>query len=226
MKAKQFLMISVILLAGMAFAQQVDSPGPKRVQLPEAVAMSNLTEVAIPHAPDDLGHITSKVVLRIVIDQQGNLAEANLVSGHPMLAAATIDAVKQWKFRPYLVNNVPVEVETTATIEFTPDAPYVITPKPRPIRMKASSGVLDGLAIHKVQPQYPMEARAKGIRGEVILAVRIGRDGNVTQLVPISGDPILIEAAVQAVRQWKYKPYLVNGEPVEVESLIHIRFQM
>src|SRR5262245_39402745 len=146
MKAKQFLMIAAILLADLAFAQQVDNRQPKRVQLSEAVAMANLVEVTAPRRPGDLGtHIVGKVLLKIVIDQDGKLAEAKVLSGHPMLGQASLESVIQWKFRPYRQNDVPVEVETTATIEFINDPPYVITPKPlsSPKGIKETAGVID-----------------------------------------------------------------------------------
>ncbi|MGC2479012.1 MAG: energy transducer TonB, partial [Candidatus Sulfotelmatobacter sp.] len=59
------------------------------------------------------------VVLRAVIDKQGNIQDLQLVSGHPMLVPAAIEAVKQWRYRPYLLNGQPVEVETTITVIFT-----------------------------------------------------------------------------------------------------------
>src|SRR5215472_4149573 len=125
MKAKRLLMIAMFSLAGVGLAQQTDQPGVQRVQRPEAIAMGNLTDVVDPTLPGDLGTVAGKVVLRILIDKEGKVVEANLVSGHPILVSACLDAVKQWKFRPYLLNNAPVEVETTATIEFTADPPHV-----------------------------------------------------------------------------------------------------
>jgi TonB family protein len=228
MKAKQFLMIAAILLAGSASAQQTDNPKPRRVQLPETVAMNNLAEVAAPRRPDAVG-AKGKVVLQIVIDQEGKLQEAKVLSGHPLLAQASLEAVQQWKFRPFHQNDAPVEVETMVTIEFIDEPPYVMTPKPAPphqTRIKVASGVMQGLRIHKVDPEYPEEAKAKHIQGETILIATITRDGSVSNLRVLQGDPILVEAAMQAARQWRYKPFLVNGEAVEVETMIRIRFQL
>src|SRR5215467_7189181 len=102
MEPKRFLMIAAILLAGLAFAQQVDNLQPKRVQLSEAVAMANLVEVTAPRRPGYVGaHILGKVLLKIVIDQEGKLAEARVMSGHPMLEQASLEAIIHWKFRPY-----------------------------------------------------------------------------------------------------------------------------
>jgi len=146
MKAKQILMFATIMLAGFAFAHRVDNPGPKQVQLSEAVAMSYLIEAKAPQRPGDIeNHIQGKVVLGITIDQEGKVTEAKVMSGHPLLASASIEAVKQWRFRPYLQDNAPVEVQTTATIEFVDDPPYVITPKPSSSlkAIRATAGVID-----------------------------------------------------------------------------------
>ena len=58
-------------------------------------------------------------MLKAIIDKEGNISNLQLISGHPMLAPAAIDAVKQWKYRPYLLNGEPIEVETTVTVSFT-----------------------------------------------------------------------------------------------------------
>ena len=94
-----------------------------------------------------------------------------------------------------------------------------------PKRVKVSQGVMEGALIHKVEPQYPEEAKAKNIQGNVVLHVEVGRDGHVTEVTPISGHPVLADAAVEAVKQWEYKPFLLNGEPVEVETVITVKFR-
>jgi periplasmic protein TonB len=96
----------------------------------------------------------------------------------------------------------------------------------KPVLIRVSSGVANGLKIHDEQPHYPREAREKGIQGDVILQARIDTKGNLTSLKPVEGDPILAAAAVDAVKHWRYRPYLLNGEPVEVETTIKIQFHM
>jgi periplasmic protein TonB len=107
MKAKRFLMITAALLTGVAFAQQPDAPGSKRVQRPEEIVMGNLTEAVAPQVPGDLkDRIASKVILQIVVDKEGKVSDAKVLSGEPMLASASLDAVRQWKFRPYFLDGV------------------------------------------------------------------------------------------------------------------------
>lgn len=80
------------------------------------------------------------------------------------------------------------------------------------------------LILNKVQPEYPKEARKKRIQGTVVLRGVISDRGDVTELSIISGDPMLTQAAIDAVKQWKYKPYLLNGNPVEVETQFQVNF--
>ena len=82
------------------------------------------------------------------------------------------------------------------------------------------------MRLHYVQPEYPREARKKHIAGDVILQATIDRQGNVANIVPVSGDPILVKSAVKAVSQWKYRPYVLNGELVEVETMFTIKYHM
>lgn len=79
---------------------------------------------------------------------------------------------------------------------------------------------------HKVNPSYPQEARKDRIQGTVRLHVIIGRDGRVQHLELISGHPVLAKAAIEAVRQWGYRPTLLNGEPVEVDTVVDVVFSL
>jgi protein TonB len=86
--------------------------------------------------------------------------------------------------------------------------------------------VATGLIINKVQPDYPPLARQARIQGQVVLQALIDKDGNIEKLDLVSGHPMLAPAALQAVKQWKYKPYLLNGESVRVEADIIVNFTL
>ena len=108
-------------------------------------------------------------------------------------------------------------------ISSTPVAvPKVATPQ----RVRVSQGVSQGLLIKKVQPPYPPLARQARIQGQVVLQAEISKDGSIQNLRLISGHPMLAPAAIEAVKQWKYKPYYLNGEPVEVETQITVIFSL
>jgi TonB family protein len=103
-------------------------------------------------------------------------------------------------------------------------------PKPAPEvqRVRVSSGVAVDLLIKKsrVEPHYPEEAKQAGIQGRVLLKAEISKDGAIQDLQLISGHPMLAPAAIKAVRQWKYNPYLLNREPVAMETQIVVDFQL
>ncbi len=96
----------------------------------------------------------------------------------------------------------------------------------QPKRIVVSQGVTEGLLLKKVTPEYPPIARTAHIQGSVQLSAVIGKDGKIENLQVISGHPMLAQAALSAVRQWKYKPYVLNGQPVEVQTTITVNFTL
>jgi protein TonB len=108
-------------------------------------------------------------------------------------------------------------------ISSTPMAvPKVATPQ----RVRVSAGVTSGLLVKRIQPPYPPLARQARIQGKVVLQAEISKNGDIQNLRLISGHPMLAPAAIEAVKQWKYKPYLLNGEPVEVETQVEVNFTL
>jgi periplasmic protein TonB len=108
-------------------------------------------------------------------------------------------------------------------ISSTPVAvPKVATPQ----RVRVSAGVTSGLLIRKVNPTYPPLARQARISGTVVLRAMISKEGSIENLSLVSGHPMLAPAAIDAVKQWKYKPYLLNGEPVEVDTEVQVNFTL
>jgi TonB family protein len=96
----------------------------------------------------------------------------------------------------------------------------------RPMRMRVSQGVAQGMAISKVPPIYPADAKAARIQGSVVISVTIGKDGNIQSEHLVSGHPLLAPAAMDAVKQWKYRPYILNGNSVEVDTQITVNFKL
>lgn len=87
------------------------------------------------------------------------------------------------------------------------------------------SQLSEGQLVNRVEPVYPHIAAISGIQGQVKLHAIIGRDGRIQSLSAISGHPLLLRAALDAVEQWRYRPYILNGEAVEVETLITVNFK-
>jgi len=95
-----------------------------------------------------------------------------------------------------------------------------------PSRIRVSQGVAEGLIVSKVQPVYPPIAQQSRIQGKVVLKAVINETGDVVTLESISGHPMLVPAAMEAVKQWKYKPYLLNGKAVNVETQVTVNFAL
>lgn len=195
--------------------------------------------------------VQGKVWIHLVISETGDVESADIISGDPDLARSAQETMKKWKFKPYIRNGKPVKVSTKMPFDFAfkdevtdaavPADPPANTSRSSdgaagtsggessgslPQKLRVSSGVAEGLKLHVVNPTYPLEARMRHIQGDVLLWARIGKDGLIHDLRAISGDPILIKAAMGAVEQWRYRPYMLKGEPVEVETTIKVQFHM
>ncbi len=103
-------------------------------------------------------------------------------------------------------------------------APEIKRPAESTVRRQVSEGVMDASLVHRVLPVYPAIARPMHLSGQVVLHAVIGVDGSVQQLQVVSGNGILAQAALAAVRQWHYRPTQLSGRPVEVETTITVNF--
>jgi protein TonB len=92
--------------------------------------------------------------------------------------------------------------------------------------LNVSQGVSQGLLYKKVSPSYPSNALRMKIEGTVELLATISKTGDITHIKVVSGDSQLTRAASDAVKQWKYKPYLLNGEPVEIQTQVTVKFKL
>jgi TonB family protein len=186
-----------------------------------------------PPYPDEAREqkLQGQVVVRAFVSETGDVEKVEEVSGDPMLAKAAIDAVKNWKFKPFIRNGKPVKASTKLSFNFAfsenINKENVPTDQPASVkRVRVSEGVSGGLLIHRVTPAYPPEARQARIQGTVLLRAIISKKGKITDLHVISGPEELVQAATSAVQQWRYRPYLLKGEPVEVDTEIQVNFQL
>jgi len=131
---------------------------------------------------------------------------------HVALVAATL-ALTTLTCGTALALRVSVPAATVAQAASTPSGP-----------VRVASGVVAGQVVSKTQPVYPPDAKAAGIQGSVVLHAIIGKDGKIDSLSVVSGPPELTASAIDAVSQWVYKPYLLNGEPTEVDTTITVNY--
>jgi protein TonB len=146
-----------------------------------------------------------------------NLAKGSLIVGNPRVGNSDPSEPS-----PCLVG-ASCPVGDGGPPNLLPARPTVV-PK-RPDKPVIVSHMSDGLLINKVIPTYPIIAVRTGVQGEVKLHAIIARDGAIQSLSVISGHPLLTRAAIEAVQQWRYKPYRLNGETVEVETYITVNFK-
>jgi TonB family protein len=200
-----FGVLAILTCFATICCAQVKRLSADRIEAPEAWTKGNLLHAAEPEYPAQLREqgIAGKVVLKIVIDKSGTVVAASPSQGNQQLSDLVLAAVRQWKFRPYFFKDKAVEVETTATVDFSQTAPFVTASKPYrgPMRLRVSQGVAQGNLRHKVPPRYPLEAKQRGIQGDVILEITISQTGEVARLTVLEGDPLLAQAAAKAVQQ-------------------------
>lgn len=247
---RHWFALSSIVIFSASLAAQVK---PQRVRVSEEamerLAVSKVAPIYPPLARQ--ARIQGTVIATVVISRTGEVESVQLFSGHPMLAPAALEAIKQWKFEPYELNGEPVEVETQAKVNFTlagnPPAEGTVASVPGgippeqegrivgvvrdpqsapPKRVRVSRNVEAAMIVKKVPPEYPQEAKDQRIQGAVVLRVTIDQLGDVAAAELISGHPALAPAAIDAVKQWKYKPYLLNQQPVQVETQVVVDFTL
>ena len=182
--------------------------------------------------------LQGEVIVKLLVSETGDVEAVEVVSGDPILAQAAVAAARKWKFKPFIKGGKPVKASTKVPFDFafsdkiTDKSPPPVPETPSssnkdlPDTVRISQGMAQGLLIHKVQPIYPLAARNNHIQGTVVLNALIGRDGRISELERISGPPELTPAAAGAVQQWRYKPYLLDGKPVQVRTQITVIFTL
>jgi TonB family protein len=143
------------------------------------------------------------------------------VSIHLRQKQAALDFMARYHVPDLLAENT--QQTKTFVLQHAPPAPPA---SQVPGRVSVAPGVVQGLLIFKVAPTYPPSAKENHIQGQVVLHAVIGKDGILRELTALSGPAALIESSMDAVRQWRYKPYFLNGESVDVETQITVNYQL
>ena len=213
------VLLPLFLLALVVIPLFHTDPLPKRETLtmllvPPAAAASNITRLPVPTSTTRNAPTNMRIPAPVHQMQEAPPAPAETVGG-------VVGEVPGG-----VVGGIPGGV-LGDVLQGTGGAPVLTkTPAPMPRRVRVPAQVAEANLIHDVTPQYPPEAGRKRIEGTVVLMAVIGKDGIVRQVRVESGLPLLAQAAIDAVKQWRYKPYLLNGEAVEVDSHITINFTL
>lgn len=168
--------------------------------------------------------IQGLVVLEGIVDKKGHISNISVVKGkHDILINEAIKAIKQWRYKPYQIINQNQPVTFTITVNF-------ILQKDQPV---SHEGIVnfttDSTRLRfqkKVNPVYPPEALEAGIEGEVILGVIISKKGEVISTKVFRGNPVLADAALKAVKQWKFEPYMKLGQRKYVIVKVTVNFSL
>ena len=231
---------------GKPAATQVrpEALSPDRIRVGGNVQASKLVRHVLPVYPPlaKQARIQGVVRFQVTIGEDGRVQQVQLLAGHPLLIPAAQEAVKQWVYQPTLLNGRAVEVVTIVDVNFTlspeagraeaqpqaaepPSAPP-FAPSGAPQRIRVGGNIQAAKLVKHVRPAYPPLARQARIQGMVRFTVIIGTDGRVENMQLVSGHPLLVAAAQEAVKQWIYQPTFLNGREVEVLTQVDVAFSL
>jgi TonB family protein len=186
------------------------------------------------------GHAKGTVVVKVLIDEEGNVIEARVISGHPLLWAVSVEAAKNSLFSPTMMSGTPVRVTGVIQYNFiegerseVAQAHEAAAQKDEKVldvclqdcdKVTSDSSVLKGHALKLAKPEYPASARDAGVSGSVEVRVLLDEKGKVISAQAVSGDPLLRDVCVEAAKNSLFSPTLLAGTPVKVTGIIRYNF--
>ena len=213
-------------------APQPQAASGQAVKVSGGVIAGQIESKVAPIYPPDAKSacIQGAVILHALIAKTGDIDKLQVISGPPELQASAIKAVSQWKYKPYLLNGEPTEVDTTITINYnlsnSTQCPSAQNgggdPEPRKIGGSVSAPVV----LSAVAPQYSAEAKAANVSGTVVVSLVVDEQGTPNHVRIVRGIGYgLDEKAMQAVERYHFKPAMENGTPVAVALNIEVQFK-
>ncbi len=170
--------------------------------------------------------VQGMVILEVKSDEQGTIVGVRLLRSIPLLDQAAIEAVKQWKYEPLVIDGKPRQVIFTVTVNFKLEdgSEEKTLEKFAQGAVKAEGEVQPPEQTKYVKPSYPEAARQAGVQGTVILGVKADEAGRVVDVVVLRSIPLLDQAAIDAAKQWAYEPKIIDGKAVPIVFTITVRF--
>ncbi|MGA7158376.1 MAG: M56 family metallopeptidase [Acidobacteriaceae bacterium] len=182
--------------------------------------------------------LNGTVVLAAVIGKDGTIKSLHVFSStSPIFDSAALKAVRRWTYKPYLLNGKPVEVDTHITVNFAlnPEPKPEPSPDPSSAHATASSDspmhiggeVTRPVVLNQVEPEYSKQAKAAKFSGDVEVYLVVDKEGHPANVRVVKGVGMgLDEKAVEAVRQYRFKPATLDGRPVPVDLYIDVNFKI
>jgi len=180
-----------------------------------------ITKKVAPVYPEKAlkARVQGVVLLNVLIDEKGIPGKVEVATGHPLLREAAISAVKEWRWDPYVIEGTARPVVISTTIRFRLDNSKETESTEEHEEQKP-------VLLKKIAPKYPEQAKKEKIKGVVILKVTIDETGHPIKVQVVKGEEILAQSAVNAVKQWIWKPLKFQGEPHSVIMTVSIRFAL
>lgn len=223
-------------------------------RVPPDVADQHLKQKEEPEYPTKAldAQLQGDVVLDVLIGKNGKVKEVHLVSGDPILSRSAVDAVRHWRYAPFISQGAGVETRTTVTVHFVlTTGPYdcpgqqanqynfrtdLSTPSsssttaqtsPQQAVFKVGGSVKPPQAVHTPDPQYTPSARKAARQGTAVLSAIVTPEGRiaVVKMERVLGYG-LDQKAIDAVCQWKFKPALKDDRPVAVQINVEVTFRL
>lgn len=231
------LLIAGVWLSGHEPVPETSAKEPSRVEArgptTELPATSTVTSQPKPRAgitrpePSAAGVLTNAAQIEVIEDKP---AQSITPGSEARSAAAETSSTTVPSTADTADSSPPVVASRSTGAESaggSPIAKLAAAPSAFPtLGAAVSQGLMPGVLMHKVEPVYPAQAKAQHISGTVALQVTIAEDGHIRDVKEISGEPALAAAARDAIRRWRYSPFLLNGKPVEVEKEISVVFKL
>ena len=173
--------------------------------------------------------IEGVVILETTTDIYGRVVKVKILRSIPALNQAAVDAVKQWVYEPAIIDGKPRGVVFTVTVRFVSKKKKTaekVAEKSEEGPVRAVGDIKPPTCIKKVDPIYPEEAREDGIEGTVILEATTDIYGRVQKVKVLESIPELDQAAIDAVKQWVYEPFLIKSKPIGVIFTVTIKFKL
>lgn len=172
--------------------------------------------------------VEGTVILETKADEQGNIVDVRVLRSIPLLDMSAIEAVKQWKYEPLVIDGKPRPVIFTVTVRFLLDSGFKkdVLKKFAAGALRAEGEIQPPQLLREVAPVYPETARQAGVEGTVILAVKADESGHVVDALVLRSIPLLDQAAIDAVKQWAYEPKIIDGKAVPIVFTVTVRFTL
>lgn len=217
-----FAVLSLCLAPLLA---QEDSPASSGCSLPVVAH----TDPAPPQtAKTMLDHM---VFVQVKFDRSGRVRGVKALSGPSRLRSAALKAVKKKRttgLRPTVEMFVQFAEDDSTIKQISEMSPgggaMSCVTVVAPTRVRVSREAMAGRLVKRIEPVHPPEAREKQIQGAVILNLSVDERGKVSRAVKFSGPDLLVPAAIEAVKQWEYQPFMLDGSPIKVETTVIVNF--